>query len=230
MVNIADIAGATYLDVAADSFVIKEVKRNTVLPLCVSSISLHDLYVAATEGVDLLEIGNYDFFYQQGLFLSHTHILNLAQEATKLFPGLDICVTIPYTLSLSEQIQLACQLESIGVKILQTESLKIKSKSTYCSLTELIGVAIPVLSSTYAISQAVNVPIIAASGMNCLLASLAMLYGASGVAIGTSLADCSSSLLKFAYLKETMASIQASKVMSPSNTISSIYTSSGLLA
>eukprot|EP00171_Calliarthron_tuberculosum_P000260 IDg260t1 len=41
----------------------------------------------------------------------------------------------------------------------------------------------PVLSSTYAISKAVSIPVIASSGVESILSSLALLYGASGVGV-----------------------------------------------
>lgn len=204
-------------------------KKNTDLPLCVSSISLNDLYCSALAGVDLLEIGNYDFFYQQGIFLSKEQILNLAKEAINVFPGLDICVTIPYTLSLDEQIKLSYQLEDAGIPILQTESLKIKSKSKYSSLTELINTATPVLSSTYAISKVVKIPVIAASGVNSIVTSLAVLYGASGVGVGTSITNCQMSLFKCNGIKQIINAMYAYKKFSSVNFFSLIQNYSNLL-
>jgi len=178
----------------------------------------------------MLEIGNYDIFYNQGIFLSKEYILNLAKEAIKLFNGLDICVTIPYTLSLNEQIQLSCQLEFLGIQVLQTEGLKIQSDSKCNKLTELINAALPVLSSTYAISQAVKIPVIAASGVNCSIASLAMLYGASGIGIGNSVINCSNSLSKFIYISEIFNSINAKNIISDDNRVYSTHNCSSLLA
>ena len=217
------------MDVAANSVVIKEVKKNTTLPLCVSSISLNDLYYSAIAGADLLEIGNYDFFYQQGIFLSKEQILNLSKEALKVFPGLDICVTIPYTLSLKEQIQLSCQLEEIGISILQTESLKVKSVLKYSSLTELINIATPVLSSTYTVSSAVKIPVIAASGVNSLVSSLAILYGASGIGIGSSVMDCIMSLEKCCSIQKIINVMKVDNKLSSFSFVSSIQDHSKLL-
>lgn len=230
LVNTAEMVNATYLDVSANPFVVREVKKYVKLPLCVSSISLHDLYACALEGADILEIGNYDYFYQNRLFLSKKHIFNLANEARRIFPSLDLCVTIPYTLSLEEQIHLGRNLENIGVQILQTESLKPRLDIKVISLTDFITMAFPVLSSTYAISKSVSIPVIAASGMNCVTASLAMLYGASGIGIGTSLMSYSSALSRFAYLKEVHSSIQANKIISFYNTISCLQPYNNLLS
>ena len=229
IVNAADIAGATYLDVAANPVVIKEVKRYTNLPVCVSSISVKDLYRSAIAGADLVEIGNYDFFYKKGIFLSRQYILSVAKRVLDLLPGFDICVTIPYTLSLSEQIELSRELESLGVQILQTESLKIKSKMENLSVTQLINMASPVLSSTYAVSKAVNIPVITASGMNYILSSLAILYGASGVGLSTSIINRYTSCAKFNYIKEIINSLKISNTVNVSYFISSIASSKTLV-
>lgn len=230
IVNAADIAGVTYLDIAANPRIVKEVKKHTNLPICVSSISLKDLYYSAIAGADLIEIGNYDFFYQQGIFLSRQHILSLARNALNLFPGFDICVTIPYTLSLNDQIDLSCQLENLGVQILQTESLKIKSEIENLNLTQLINMASPVLSSTYAISKVVKVPVIAASGINYILASLAMLYGASGIGLSTSIINCYKSCDKFNYMKEIMKSLEVNNKINTSYFLSSILSDCPILS
>lgn len=178
----------------------------------------------------MIEIGNYDIFYNQGIFLSKQYILNLAKQALKLFNGLDICVTIPYTLSLNEQIQLSCQLEFLGIQVVQTEGLKIQSSIKYNKLTEAIDTSLPVLSSTYAISKAVTIPVIAASGINCSIASLAVLYGASGIGIGTSVINCSNALSKFIYISEIFNSINSKRIISNGNRVSSTENCSSLLA
>nr|YP_010728616.1 hypothetical protein P6G74_pgp050 [Phymatolithon calcareum]WEA76918.1 hypothetical protein [Phymatolithon calcareum] len=222
IVKVADIAGATYLDVAANRIIVKEVRKNTNLPICVSSISLQDLYNAALEGVDVIEIGNYDYFYENNIYFSQKQILSLAQEAMKLFPSIDICVTIPHTLLLNEQIYLSCQLEYLGIKILQTEGLKSKSSLSGSSLIQFMNKAYPALSATYAISQSVKIPVIASSGMNLVSASLAILYGASGVGIGTSVKNCPTFRKKLIYMQEVMNSMEKSKILSPSYYLSSI--------
>lgn len=107
-VKLADIAGTTYVDVVANRTFVKEVRKNTNLPICISSISLRDLYNAALEGVDVIEIGNHNYLYESNAFFTKKQILSLAQEAIKLFPSIDICVTIPHTLFLNEQIYLSC--------------------------------------------------------------------------------------------------------------------------
>nr|AYR05921.1 hypothetical protein [Lithothamnion sp.] len=226
----ADIAGATYIDMAANRIMIREVKKNTNLPICISSISLQDLCNASLEGVDIIEIGNYDYLYDNEIVFSRKQILGLAKEAIKLFPNLDICVTIPHTLSLNEQIYLSCQLEQLGIKILQTEGINIKSRIKSSSLTEFISKAYPSLSATYAISQTVKVPVIASSGINLVSASLAILYGASGIGISTSVKNCTDIHAKSIYIKEIMNSMKERNIISPSYYLSSIQNVNNLVA
>lgn len=218
----ADIAGATYIDVAANRTVIREVKKVTNLPICVSSISLQDLYNASLEGIDIIEIGNYDYLYDNQILFSRKQILSLAKEAIKLFPNIDICVTIPHTLFLNEQIYLSCQLEYLGIKILQTEGMSIESCIKSSGMTEFISKAYPSLSAIYAISQAVKIPVIASSNINLVSASLAILYGASGIGISTSVRKCINIHAKSVYIQEIMNSIKEKNTVSPSYYLSSI--------
>ena len=216
------------MDITADVGILKEVKQYTNLPVCVSSISLLDLYHCATEGVDLIEIGNYDYFYSNNIQLSPQQIFNLAVESRKLFSGLSICVTVPGFLSLKDQILLSKSLEDIGIQQIQTESIKPRSFSYDLSLSNLIDRALPVLSSTYAISSSVNIPVVASSGINSILASLAILYGASGVGVSTAINNYSSLLMKSIYIQELYTSMNSHKILSSNNFMSSIYNSSGL--
>nr|YP_007878311.1 conserved hypothetical plastid protein [Calliarthron tuberculosum]AGA63922.1 conserved hypothetical plastid protein [Calliarthron tuberculosum] len=225
----ADIAGATYLDIAANPLIIREIKKHTLLPICVSSISLKDLYHSAVEGIDAIEIGNYDYFYTNKIALSQQHILGIAKEALKLFPELDICVTIPYNLSIKQQVCLSLELEKLGIQIIQTESKKVKRLQSYSSITELIEKAAPVLSSTYAISKAVSIPVIASSGVESILSSLALLYGASGVGVGQSVKNHENVLMKSIYMREIIISIQKKRIISTSNIVVSDRNYSSLI-
>lgn len=128
-------------------------------------------------------------------------------------------MTVPYSLSLYEQIQLARELENIGVQILQTEGLKLQARMDNSCCTELVNRSFPVLSSTYAISKAVKIPVVAASGMNIVTASLAILYGASGIGMGSSILNHSGILSRSTYLKTVMKSLQSISKVSHSNKV-----------
>ncbi|KAK4361312.1 hypothetical protein RND71_020264 [Anisodus tanguticus] len=59
----------------------------------------------------MVEIGNYDSFYEKGLVFSPEQILNLTKETKRLLPSVILSVTVPHTLSLPDQVKLAEQLE-----------------------------------------------------------------------------------------------------------------------
>lgn len=216
------MASATYLDICANPCVVKEVSRYTSIPLCISSISLNDFYSCTSARVQVFEIGNYDFYYKHRVFLSKSDILSLVVDMKRIFPNFDICVTIPYSLSLFEQIELARSLETIGIQILQTESIKLHLKLKNISLTQLINLSFPVLSSTYVISKAVKIPVLAASGMNYITASLARLYGAKGIGVGSSINQYCGYSAKYVYLKEVIESLKFFKVIISKSKISSM--------
>lgn len=192
LVKSAELSGASYIDIVANTKVVKIVKSMTYLPICVSSIDPLELYNCVIAGADLVEIGNFDCFYQTGLTLSADKILKLAKETRKLIKNRDICVTIPSILNLSNQIKLAQDLEALGINIIQTEGLSSKYNNTnqlnrhnhsYDRILYSTNTASESLSSTHMISRYVNIPIIAASGINYISSSIAMFYGASGIGI-----------------------------------------------
>nr|QCI06344.1 hypothetical protein [Dictyurus purpurascens] len=201
IIKSAELSGATYIDIAANTKIVSLVKSITHLPICVSSISPVELYNCVAMGADLVEIGNFDVFYKKNINFSLFQILQLAQETKLLIPNKDICVTIPNNLNLYQQINLAKELEKIGISIIQTEGCNISNKKNTViqlnnflsgllikdSLFESLNNAIYSLSSTYALSSSINIPIISASGMDSLSSPLAILFGASGVGIGSNI-------------------------------------------
>ena len=132
----------------------------------------------------MIEIGNFDAFYQQGMTFTSDHVLKMAEETRRLFPGLVLSVTIPHTLPLDEQIALAIALEEKGVDVIQTEG-KLSANAASMGIQELIEVAAPSLASAYAFSRVVEVPVMCSSGLTEVTAALALQMGASGVGIGS---------------------------------------------
>nr|ARW63680.1 hypothetical protein [Chondria sp. (in: red algae)] len=190
MAKAAELSGVTYLDVVANTKVVRLLKSISYLPICVSSISPIELYNCVIAGADLVEIGNFDFCYKQGIYLTSSEILNLAKEVRFLVGDIDICVTIPYYMSFQEQINLAQDLEFLGINILQTESVFTKNKSAASSLfnNNIFNYLYPSCSSllsTYIISSQVQLPVIASSSINHLSSNLALSLGASGVGISS---------------------------------------------
>lgn len=193
LVKAAEISKATYIDIIANPKIVSIIKSLTNLPICVSSIDPLELYNSVIAGADIVELGNFDLFYTKNIYFTLEQIYNLALETRLLLPSIDLCVTIPHIFSLESQVQLAIQLEKIGVNILQTEGFSTSVNNIYNINNNLDYLALSAskasssLSSTYALSQSVNIPIITASGINSISSSVAISYGSSGIGIGSSL-------------------------------------------
>ena len=55
----------------------------------------------------MIEIGNFDSFYSSGRVFNVADVIALTEATRRLLPSIPLSVTIPHTLSLEEQIQLA---------------------------------------------------------------------------------------------------------------------------
>lgn len=186
----AELSGATYLDVVANPKIVKLLKSVSSLPVCVSSISPIDLYNCVVAGADLVEIGNFDSCYSRGIYINCSQILQLVKEVKLLLGNTDLCVTIPYHISIKNQIQLAQTLEFLGVNIIQTESTFIKNRLHILDLHDnnIANSFLPSYSSllsTYFISTNVQIPVITSSSINTFSSSISLLFGASGIGVGS---------------------------------------------
>nr|YP_009395540.1 hypothetical protein [Vertebrata isogona]ARW64525.1 hypothetical protein [Vertebrata isogona] len=213
----AELSNATYLDVASNVQLVKILKSFSSLPICISSIDPIDIYNGLSSGADLVEIGNYDFFYNQGIYLSKEQIFELSKEIKSLASNTDICVTIPYYLDLKDQISLAENLKLLGVNIIQTEGiskvqlakLNINLKKFASSFYNLHNSLIPSIFSTYIISQCVNLPVITSSGCKNILGSIPKYYGASGIGIGSSVEHQGDILSMSKYINQVYKSLSS---------------------
>ena len=132
----------------------------------------------------MVEIGNFDGFYEQGLKFTAEDVVAMTIETRRLLPTIPLSVTVPHTLSLSEQIELAVQLEKCGADIIQTEG-KMSANPASMGVQELIETAAPTIASAFALSRAVKIPVMCASGLTDVTAPLALAAGARGVGIGS---------------------------------------------
>jgi len=194
-VQAAEIAGGTYVDIAANIDILQEVKAVSSLPICVSSIHIDELVACHEAGADILEIGNFDIFYGRGIQLSQSEVFYLAAELKYRLPEAAICVTIPHQLNVKDQIQLVQMLDGLSIDLIQTEG--ISSQRYYGNhFVQSVSNASAALSNTYTFAKYTKTPIISSSGLNPLTAPIAISYGAAGVGIGSFLNSCSSSLLR----------------------------------
>lgn len=213
-VKAAEIGGATYVDIAANTDIVKIVKSITKLPICVSSIDPLELYKCYLAGADIVEIGNFDIFYKKKIYFSFKQIINIAKEVIFLLGTENICITIPHTLLLDEQIQLGLELKEIGISLLQTEGISTSNKhypNDSSKIFKSINKASSALSSSYAMSNNLDLSIIASSGINSLSAAIAVYYGASAVGIGSSINSSLFIHQQAQYVNEIVQSISCQK-------------------
>lgn len=180
------VGGATHIDIACDPALVQAAKAVSTVPICVSSISPSEFVKAVQAGADMVEIGNFDGFYDAGMMFTAEDVLALTKETRALLPNIPLSVTIPHTLSMTEQIALAKALEIAGADIIQTEGkVAALERSSGVGITEMMEMATPALASAYALSRAVRIPVMAASGLTDVTAPLALAAGARGVGIGS---------------------------------------------
>lgn len=202
----ADLGGATFLDIAADPDLVRQVKTITSLPVCVSAINPEQFLPAVAAGADLIEIGNFDAFYAQGLRFDANDVLELTRQTRSLLPDIPLSVTVPHILELDQQVQLAEALVAAGANIIQTEG-GTSSCPTHAGIMGLIEKATPTLAATYAISQAVAVPVLCASGLSSVTVPMAIAAGASGVGVGSAVSQLNSDVAMVAAVRSLVEAL-----------------------
>ncbi|KAG6482584.1 hypothetical protein ZIOFF_059216 [Zingiber officinale] len=153
------------------------------LHICVSSVDPLAFPSAVEAGAQMVEIGNYDSFYEMGIQFSPEQILKLTRETRRILPSITLSVTVPHMLSLPDQVKLAELLEQEGADIIQTEGGKYSSPSKpgVLGLIEKVTTATPTLAVAYSISRAVQIPVMCSSGLSAVTAPMALTAGAAGV-------------------------------------------------
>ncbi|KAG8490090.1 hypothetical protein CXB51_015984 [Gossypium anomalum] len=152
--------------------------------VCVSSVDPAAFSAAVEAGALMVEIGNYDSFYEAGVIFSPEQILKLTKETRSNLPSITLSVTVPHTLSLPDQVKLAEMLEKEGVDVIQTEGGKCSTPSK-SGVLGLIEKATPTLAAAYSISRAVKIPVMCSSGLSAVTAPMAITAGAAGVGVGS---------------------------------------------
>jgi hypothetical protein len=185
-VKAAHHGGATFVDIAADPALVQMAKSLTNLPICVSAVEPEKFVPAVVAGADLIEIGNFDSFYAQGLRFEAEEVLALTHQTRTLLREITLSVTVPHILALDQQVQLAEELVKAGADIIQTEG-GTSSNPTHPGILGLIEKAAPTLAAAYEISRAVSVPVLCASGISSVTAPLAIAAGAAGVGVGSAI-------------------------------------------
>ena len=222
MAKIAEVSGSTYIDITANVNAIKFLRSFSPLPVCVSSINPIELYNSVTAGADMIELGNFDHFYEQGIYIGGAEILSLANEVKSLVNGVHMCVTIPNYISFNQQLELAQNLEAISIDVVQTESFSIRSRLVPPQLinNNLFSTIYPScvsFLSTYVIANSVNIPVITSSSVNYVSIYIPFLCGACGVGVGSAVSTGQNILEMYKYARLLSSSIFYAPVQSDVN-------------
>ena len=180
----AGLGGADLIDLACDPELVRRAAAVSGLPICVSAVDPELFPAAVAAGAALVEIGNYDAFYPLGRLFDAAEVLELTRRTRALLPEVVLSVTVPHGLPLDQQEQLAIDLVDAGADLIQTEGGTSARPFSAGSLG-LIEKAAPTLAAAHAISRAVSVPVLCASGLSAVTLPLAIAAGASGVGGGS---------------------------------------------
>ena len=203
----AELGGATFVDIAADTQLIRQVREVITLPICVSAVDAQVLADAIEAGADLVEIGNFDAFYAEGIRFEAKEVLALTKETRALLPNVTLSVTVPHILALDEQVALAETLVAAGADIIQTEG-GTSSNPLSAGTLGLIEKAAPTLAAAHAISRAVEIPVMCASGLSDVTAPMAIAAGAMGIGVGSAINKLNDPLAMIATVRQLVEALE----------------------
>jgi 2-keto-3-deoxy-6-phosphogluconate aldolase len=195
-VRSVNATGVQAIDIAGKPSLVSAIRQITGKILFASSVVPSELAAAVEAGADVVELGNYDALYAQGQFFDQHDVYALTLETLRLIGGtVPICVTIPGHLSRQTQQRLAQDLENLGISLIQTEGA-----SRWLQPTQSIKTLDPVdkfalsATNTSLLAEAVDLPIMTASGVTADNAREALKAGASAVGVGTSVRNLPAAL------------------------------------
>ena len=186
----AAAGAADLIDIACDAALVRLVREVAPgLPVCVSAVEPELFVAAVAAGADMVEIGNFDSFYPQGIMFGAEEVLELTRRTRALLPQVVLSVTVPHVLPLDQQEQLAADLAVAGADLIQTEG-GTSAKPFSAGSLGLIEKAAPTLAAAHGISRALAaadavVPVLCASGLSAVTLPMAIAAGASGVGVGS---------------------------------------------
>ena len=177
----AQMSRASAVEITCSKEVYNIARKNTKLPLFVSSIHPFEILDAVKMGIDAVIIGNYFETYKKGQKFSASEIYDIVLETMGLINNYDvyIAVTIPASITFEEQVELVKKLEVLGVNLIQTEGYK-KSSTNPNAIIESAEFSIKNLEE---IRKITRVPIIASCAMNETATKAAFEKGAYAVSI-----------------------------------------------
>jgi hypothetical protein len=210
IVRAAQLGGATFVDIAASPELVKMAKQLTNLPVCVSAVEPELFVTAVDAGADLIEIGNFDSFYAQGIRFEAAEVLSLTEKTRSLLPEITLSVTVPHILELDQQVELAQELVALGADIIQTEG-GTSSNPTHPGTLGLIEKAAPTLAAAHVIAKAVSVPVLCASGITNVTAPMAIAAGACGVGVGSAINKLEDEIAMIAVIRSLVEALNVNQ-------------------
>jgi thiamine monophosphate synthase len=210
----AAAGGADLIDIACEPALVALVRELAPgLPICVSAVEPERFVAAVAAGAEMVEIGNFDSFYPQGIVFGAEEVLELTRRSRALLPEVVLSVTVPHVLPLDQQEQLAVDLVAAGADLIQTEGGTSARPFSAGSLG-LIEKAAPTLAAAHGISRALAaagcaVPVLCASGLSAVTLPMAIAAGASGVGVGSAVNKLSDELAMVAVVRSLREALVA---------------------
>ncbi|MEA5443826.1 DUF561 domain-containing protein [Cyanobium gracile] len=213
VVRAAAAGGADLVDLACDPALVRLAQGLAPqLPICVSAVDPALFPPAVDAGAAMVEIGNYDSFYPQGRVFGAAEVLELTRQTRELLPETVLSVTVPHTLPLDGQERLAVDLVAAGADLIQTEG-GTSSRPLSAGALGLIEKAAPTLAAAHAISRAVAVPVLCASGLSAVTVPMALAAGAAGVGVGSAVNRLDDELAMVAVVRALREALPAAAVV-----------------
>ena len=197
-------ARASAIDIPFSKEIYDVARKNSKLPIIVSSIHPFEILEAIKMGADGVQIGNYWDLYRSGKYFNAEEIYDVVLETLGLINEYEtfICVTIPASLEMNEQIDLIHKLEVLGVDMIQTEGYK--KVAVNGIIVESAFDSILNLGECLKVSK---LPIMASSGMSTKTLFAAFERGANAVAVDNVVNQLPSEVAMKTVLMEMVASV-----------------------
>ena len=156
-------------------------RKNTKLPLFVSSIHPFEILEAVRLGAEAVQIGNYFEAYKKGMRFDIKEIYDIVLETMGLINQYDVytCVTIPASLQLDDQLKLIKKLQILGIDLIQTEGYR-TSPTQDNLIIESADLSIRNMTD---IIKNVGIDVMVSSAMNLPALKAAFANGASAVSV-----------------------------------------------
>lgn len=193
----ASQAKATLVDICAQEDIVLDVlNANPDLAVMVSSVEPQELHKAAVLGAHALELGNFEVLYAQGIYYSAAEVMDLTVKTLELlatkFTATTrpvISITVPGHLEISEQVNLAQDLEALNIEglqidVIQTEGAALVEAKASGALGQIEKVRLTLANTMELVKSLERLSVLTASAISPDTAPLAIAAGANGVGVG----------------------------------------------